>query len=493
MRTALFAVLLSLILAFAALAEEHGSGDPIRTGTPSKGAKKIRTLKYPPLSWQIPEVGKEVSRVVLDNGMIAYLMEDRELPLVDLTVIFRTGIAAERRDHHGVADLTASLLRTGGTKSRTPDQVNEELEFMGADLSSYATAESARISLNLHERDFARGLDIVMDILQNPAFDQEKIDFAKSQLRERILRKNDRPAEVASREFFKTVFGDHPYGWSSDLQWPVVKSLTRDDLVRWYEKWYAPRRAFVAVSGAFKAEEMKALLNKTLGAWKKVDPPEMEIATPAPIETGKAYFIQRDLNQSIIYMGHLGVDRHSPDRYAVAVMNFILGGGSFNSRMMSKVRSDEGLAYTVYSRFNTDMARGGIFWAFCQTKAETTYKALDLMRKEIVRMRERPVTEAELAFAKDSLANSFIFTFEDSSSIVQNLAFLEYDGLAPDFYKTYLQKINAVTIADVQRVARQYLHPEAMALLILGDRNRLGDQLKPLGEMKEITIEELKD
>ncbi len=472
-----------------AFAGKNESSDSIRKSILSEGAKKIQTFKYPPLLWRIPEVGKEVKKATLDNGMIVYLMEDNELPIIDVNLIFPAGTVNEIKEIHGIAEITASMLRTGGTKNRKPDQLDKDLEFIGAQLTSASYREKAQVSLNLLSRDIDRGLDILADVVMNPAFQNEKLDFTKSQIRERLMRKNDNPSSIASREFFGALFGDHPYGWGTDLRWSVVKEFTTDDCFKWYNTTYAPQGAYIAVSGDFKSDWMLTKLNGVLGKWKKESAPKALLKEPLDVEANCVNFIQKDISQSIIYMGHLGTNRYNPDNYAIKVMNSILGV----SRMMTKVRSDKGLAYIVYSWFNSDYSVGGTFFAFCQTKSETTFDAMDLMKKEIIRMQSIPVTEAELKSAKDSLVNRYIFNFSDSSAIVRNLANLEYEAMPADYYKTYAAKIEAVTAADVKRVAKKYLHPDRMLYLVVGDRKHLGNQLKSFGEIKEIQLEEMKD
>ncbi len=486
---ALIAAAIIFFIPARAFAAEHGSSRPIRKSALSEGAKKIQTFKYAPLHWEIPEVGKEVMRATLDNGMIVYLMKDNELPVIEVNLIFPAGTVNEKKEIHGIAEITSSVLRTGGTKNRTPDQLDEDLESIGAQLTSASCNESARVSLDLLSRDVDKGLDILADVVMNPDFNKESVDFAKSQVRERLLRENDQPASVAKREFSRALFGDNPYGWGSDLRWSVVKAFTPDDCFKWYNTTYAPEGAYIAVNGDFKNDEMLAKLNGVFGKWENEGAPKTSLKEPMDLEANAVNFIQKDISQSIIYMGHLGTSRYNPDNIAIKVMNLILA----SSRLMPKVRSDEGLAYIVYSRFDTYYAVGGMFFAFCQTKSETTFKAMDLMKREIIRMQSAPVTEAELKSAKGTLVNRFIFDFSDSSAIVRNLANLEYDAMPGDYYKTYMTKINAVTIADVQRVAKKYLHPDRMLYLVVGDRKRLGEQLKPFGEITEIQLEKLRD
>ncbi|MHC9539503.1 MAG: M16 family metallopeptidase [Vulcanimicrobiota bacterium] len=459
----------------------------------SPGAAKIDELRFPPLQWKVPEVGREVTRYVLPCGMTVFLKEDRSLPLIKAKFIIRTGALYEKSPQRGLAGFTAVLVRTGGTASRKPGYIDDEIALLGAKVHSEAYYESGELSLETLSRNFDRAFPLMVDMLLHPAFDSEKINLEKNLIKGSVIRKNDSPGLIALREFRKLLFPLHPYGWKEDTDWDTVKNFTREDLIGWHRACYRPGSLYLAISGDFSKDEMEKRLASTFPEKEAVSAP-LPVAADLTSPAGHAiYLVDREISQSLIYTGHRGVDRYSPDRPALEVMNFILGGGSFTSRLMQKVRSDEGLAYSVYSNFVSDMAKGGFFLAFCQTKADTTGKALGLIFAEIKRIRELPVTPAELKRAQDYLINSFLFGFEDSSAITEKLALLEFRAMPKDYFKTYCDRIKAVTASDVERVAKQYLHPDEVITVVVGDRKRLEGQLKEYGEVKAIKIEEFRE
>src|SRR5574341_1554155 len=366
----------------------------------STGSKKIATFKYQDLVWHVPEVGKEVKRVELENGMIVYLKEDHSLPLFNVQVLINTGSIYEPLSRTGLAQLTGTVLRTGGTKSLSPDEINEKLEYMAGNLETSIGTESGRASLSCLSKDTDEGLKILADILRNPTFNKDKLELAKDQLKEQIRRRNDTPASIINREFYKTIYGDHPYGRT--LEWDQLKTIRQKELVDFHRTYFHPNQIILGVSGDFKQAEMIPKLEVVFGDWQKK---EVTYPTKPKVEkkfNSGIYFIEKEINQTNLMLGHLGADLNNPDQYALTLMNFILGGGSFTSRLTSRVRSDEGLAYSVGSVFPFNTQDLGVFYASCQTKTNSTHRALGYILDEIEKNRKNLVTEEELNTAKDA-------------------------------------------------------------------------------------------
>jgi zinc protease len=456
----------------------------------SEGSKIIEKFQYPPLVWKVPEVGKEVERLVLDNGMILYLKEDHTLPLVNIDAIVRTGSIYEPKEKYGTASLAGTLLRSGGTTARTPDQLNQELEFLAASVETYVGTESGGANLNVLSKDLDKSLEIFADVLMHPAFSPEQLDLEKGKIKERIRRKNDNPNAIVNREFRKVIAGEHPFAW--ELNWNVVKNIGRDDLVAFHQKYYHPNNIMLGITGDFKRDEMIEKIKNAFAGWEK-----KEISFPPIPELKKEYhpgvfFVEKELTQSNILMGELGVKRDNPDNYAIAVMNYILGGGGFVSRLTSKVRSDEGLAYSVHSNFDTDSRDWGTFSAGTQTKTKSTHFAIGLFLDEFKRIRAEKVPETELKAAKDAFINRYVFSFTSPNQIVSQLMSLEYDHRPLDYYQTYLDKIRAVTADDILRVAKKYLKPEELTIFVVGKSADLDKPLGDLGKVTPIKLEEQK-
>jgi len=457
-------------------------------GTGSAGSKLIEQLEFKDITWDIPKLGVDVIVDTLPNGMVLFMMEDSRLPVFNVRALIRTGGMYEPEGMMGLASLTGTVMRVGGTDSLESDRLNEELEYIAASIETWISDEAGGARLECMSKDIDRGLELFADVLMNPAFRQEKIDLEKDKIREDIRRRNDSPSSICSREFNHLIYGDHHYG--SILEWETVKNVTRDDMTAFHEKYFVPNNIWLGITGDFAVDDIRARLMDVFGEWKttEVDFPDRRMVN-RDFNPG-VYLIDKDLTQSSIRFGLLGVDMYSPDRFAISVMNYILGGGSFTSRMTAEVRSNMGLAYSVGTRFSTSARDLGTFHAHCQTKTETTYKAVNEMVNQIRKMTGEEVTDYELNSAKDAFINRFVFSFTDPSSIVSQLMNLEYDGMPGDFYETYLDNVRSVTRKDVLRVARKYLDVDNMTFLVVGDSAGFE---APLDEFGNVTMLELKE
>ncbi len=454
----------------------------------SKGSQLVEQLTFPEIEWDVPELGKDVVVDTLSNGMVLFMMEDHRLPVFNVRGIVRTGSMYDPEGLEGLASLTGNVMRTGGTENISPDSLNADLEYLAASIETWIGTEQGGVSLNCLSKDRDVCLEYMADLLMNPAFPQDKIDLRKKSIKESIVRRNDDPGSITAREFDNLIYGDHPYG--RILEWESVNRIGRDDLVEFHRRYFVPNNIWLGITGDFDMDQIKARLEEIFADWQSD-----EVAFPEDPEVKEGnkpgvYFIDRDLTQSNIRFGMLGIRQDNPDRYALAVMNYILGGGSFTSRMTSVVRSDMGLAYSVGSRFETDSRDIGSFFAYCQTKTESTYKAVFNMLDQVKKIRQAEVTEFELNSARDSYINRFVFNFTDPTSIVSQLMNLEYDNMPRNFYKDYIANIQAVGMDDVQRVAKKYLKPEKMIFLIVGDWDNLDGDLGEFGEIHMISLED---
>jgi predicted Zn-dependent peptidase len=456
----------------------------------SAGSKVISELKYPELKWSVPEVGKEVQRVVLDNGIILYLLEDHELPLISANFTVRTGSIYDTKERQAIADITGTVMRTGGTKTYSPDSLNAILEFIAASVETGIGTESGYGSMSVMSKDLDLGLEILNEVLRFPLFSEEKIDLEKSQVKESILRRNDHPRSILGREFNHLIYGDHPYG--SITEWDEVKNISRDDLIEYHKKYFAPQNIMMAFSGDFKADDLIKKMNNIFGDWAQTEidfPPIPDVEYQ--FKPG-VYLINKDISQGNVRVGHLGIKRDNPDKFAISIMNYILGGGSFTSRLTSRVRSDEGLAYSVRSSFSTSSRDYGLFTASTQTKSATAYRALEIFFEEFELIRKGIPTQDEFDSARDSYINNFIFQFDSPGEIVNRLMSLEYNGYPEDYYTTYLDNIRVITLEDIQRVAEKYLHPDSMTIMIVGNTSELEGDFTKFGSITNIELEEPK-
>jgi zinc protease len=436
-----------------------------------------------PLTFDPPEV----ERVVMDNGLVVFLLEDHELPLLEVRTITRTGSIWDPAESVGRAGIAGTVMRTGGTGAMTGDELDEELEFMAASIETGVGLESGTASLSCLMRDADRCMELFADVLREPAFRQEKIDLALNQTREGIRRRNDEPMELCRREFRWLVFGqDNP--WVRLASMESLDTITQESLLAFHEQWYHPNLTMLAVAGDFERDEMLALIERHLGDW---EPVEMELpeVPPAPEEvpTGIHFIHRPEVNQSNLRIGHLGLPRHHPDQFAVKVMNLIYGQSGFTSRLMREVRSNRGLTYGIGGGL-TEATTRGFYYVVTFTKSETTGEIIDVSLDVTRDFQSAPPTPEELRLAQESEANSFVFQFNSSIAIANRRMSLEYFGYPDDYLETYLDHIQSITAEDVQRVAAEHIDLDSVVILVVGNEEEIGDQLDQFGEVHQVPL-----
>ena len=447
--------------------------------------KHPREMDFPPLSFFPPKA----TRTVLSNGMILYLLEDPELPLVNISALIRTGSIYDPPDKIGLAQLTATLLRTGGTLERTAQAVNEELEFMAAEIEFYMDRESGGASLSVRKQDFPRALAILAGLLMKPAFDPIQLDLAKKKGVEAIRRSNDNPEEIAYREFRKVLYEGNPRGQVPSIE--SIENIRREDLIGFHKRFFQPNNMVLGVSGDFKKDEMISALEEALRDWERSLIEIPFIPTPSPRDKKLIYHAPKNLPQSTILLGHLSLPLGHPDHIPLKVLNYILGGGGFSSRLTREIRLNQGLAYSVGS-FYQGRVGYGVFGAFCQTKSSTTHKAISLIYEIIEAVKKNRPQAEELDWAKKSLISQFIFSFTSSASIVSQQMQLEYDGLPEDYLEKFQGRVSAVNLEDLGRVAEKHLHPETSVLLVVGREEDFDQPLSAFGLVNRIELKQYK-
>jgi predicted Zn-dependent peptidase len=465
----LTALLASVAVAYAA---DLPYGDP-------------RTMTFKPVEFSPPEP----ERVVLDNGMVLYLLEDHELPLVTITATMRTGGWLDPTDKVGLAAMTGAVMRTGGGGGLTAEQVDAELEQFAADMSIGIGRQSGSASLDVLSKDVNRGLEIFAGLIRTPAFDPARVELARLQAIEGIRRRQDNPGSIVGREFAKMLYGvDHPSARETSLD--SVKRITRDDLVAFHRNTIHPNGIILGVTGDFDREQIMASLRKVFGDWQKGSVPELRIpdVSETDLSTPAVRFVGKDTSQTHLRVGHLAIKENDPDYVALAIANDILGGSSFRSRLFNDVRTKRGLAYSVGSRLNTGMHDQGVWLMRAETKLISTQEVIERFVANIERMRAEPVTDAELAEAKEAYVNSFVFSFSSPSAIVSRLIELEYDGLPKDFLQQLRAKVVRLTKEDVLAAAKKHLRPDRLKIVAVGSGEALPKALAVFGDVKEIKL-----
>lgn len=439
-------------------------------------AKHYTDLQFTPLSEiQLPKY----ERFVLDNGLVVYLMEDHELPLVSGTTLIKTGSRWETGDKVGLGDVVGSLMRIGGTLKHPPDQLNEILEQRAASVETEMSETAGSASFESLTEDLETVFGLFAEVLREPAFTQEKLDLIKTQAKGSIVRRNDDPDDIANREFKKLIYGqESPY--ARTVEYATLEKINREDVVKFYQQYYYPNNMILGIVGDFNPKQMRSLIQAKFGDWKP-NPNISKTQLPQVLSSNSSgvFFVnQPQLTQSSILIGHLGGTFDDPDYPALSVMNGVLNG--FGGRLFNEVRSRQGLAYSVYGMWSPRFDYPGMFISGGQTRSDATVQFVKALKGEIKRIQNQRVTAKELNYAKESTLNSFVFNFQDPSQTLSRLMRYEYYGYPADFLFRYQKAVSATTTADVQRVARKYLKPENLVTLVVGNQTAIKPPLTQL-------------
>jgi len=447
-------------------------------------AADVSDIKYPKLNEiKMPAVEK----VTLDNGMVIMLVEDHELPLIKMQALVRAGTVYEPRDRRGLTDLMSEAWRTGGTTSRSGDEIDELLEGMGSSVEGSVGPSAASLDANSLVENFDKTLEVFVDILEHPGFSEDKIELAKTHMRSAIARRNDEPMGILMREYPKLVYGaDSPY--ARQYEYADVDGLSRADLLDFHGKYFHPGGVILGVCGDFNAADMKAKLESAFSGWAAA---KVEYPAVAEVDMTLApsvnYVEKTDIEQCFILMGHMCMRLDDPDYPSFYVMSDILGGG-WTSRIFKKVRTEKGLAYAAGGGLMSELDHPGPFFAYSSTKFASAHEVITTMLDEIKRITETPVTDKELELAKNGYLNSFAFKFDSVGKILARLMDYQFYGYPEDFLQRTRTAIEKVTKEDVLAVAKKRLHPDKMIILAVGDASKFDKPLSTLGAVNTIDI-----
>lgn len=408
------------------------------------------------------------------NGLKVLHVERHNLPAVMLTLLIKASPLNEPQDRAGTAYLTSSMLMEG-TSKRTSSEINEEIEFIGASLDVRTGADYTVISLSALKKDMDKGFDLFSDILLNPSFDKNELNRKKDLIKGSLQQREEDPSFVAGKLFAKEVFGSHPYGRLVEGNAESIGRIKRDDLLDFYHRHYLPGNSILAVVGDISAEELDSLMKKYLNGWKGAAPSQdaaVRAKRPEASGSRKVIIVDRDIPQANIVLGSYGISRSSPDYYAATVMNYILGGGGFASRLMKTVRDEMGLTYSIYSSFAANKEPGQ-FEVQVQTKNESAGTVIEEILRQMRLIMTEPVAASELEDAKAYLTGSFPRRLETSRKIADFLAAAQFYNLGDNYIEEYPGYINSVTKDDVLRVAEKYLDAENFKLVIVGSEKEI--------------------
>jgi zinc protease len=465
--------LLLLTLAFVSVASAQGT-KPLR----------YTQIKYPKLhELKIPEP----ARYVLGNGLIVYLLEDHTLPTVSARVMVRTGSRLEPADKVGLASITGQVMRTGGTTTKTGDEIDEMLEKVGASVETFIGGSSGGAGISVLTENIDLGLSVLADILRNPAFRDDKIELAKVGMKSGISRRNDNPGSIAGREFTKLIYGPiSPLG--RQMEYAHIENITKQDMIDFHKKFFVPNNIMLAVWGDFSTEEMKKKIEATFGGWPKSDVSIPPVPKPRMAKERSFYLVKKsDVNQSNIALGHLGGLMNDPDHTGLNLADLAFGG-AFASRLFNHVRSQQGLAYSVYSNWGEEYDYPGVFRLGGSTKSGTTVKMVRSILKEFEDVAKNGVTDDELSFAKDSYLNSFVFEYASKAQVINELMLLEYFGYPKDFIQTEQREAQNATKKTLNDAVAARWNPAALTVVVVGNDKEFDEPLSALGPVKEIDI-----
>ena len=446
--------------------------------------KQYKDLVYPQLrDLRVPQI----KQVTLSSGMKLFLLEDHELPLIHLSGRIRVGSIYEPADKVGLASIAGDVMRTGGTSNRSGDEIDEELENIAASVETGIGQDSGFVSMSVLKEDLDTGLSVLADILMNPAFPEDKIELAKIEQRSAISRRNDSVRSITSREFKKLIHGSQSV-YARHSEYETIESITRSDLVGFHGKFFHPNNTMLAVWGDFSTPRMIDEIEEAFRGWEPQELQFPEVSTVDYQFRETVNLIPKDdVNQTSIYMGHIGGLMSDPDYFPLILMNRVLGIG-FTSRLFREVRSRQGLAYSVFGAFSADFHHPGLFYVGCQTKSETTVRAIRAMIEQVREMTQAEVTDEELKMARESYLNSFVFKFDSKGEIVNRLMTYAYHDYPLEFLQTTKEQIKKVTKADILRVARKYLKPDQLQILAVGRAQDFDQSLSVLGVVREIDV-----
>lgn len=466
-----FFILICSLLALAAdvFAADHQLPNP-------------RTMKFPELHFQIPTA----ERVVLECGMPVYLLRDTELPIINMTAMVRVGSVYEPAAKSGLSAMAGTVMRSGGAGGMAPERMDDELEFMASAVESTISSDMGTVSLTALKKNFTRTLEIFRNVMLQPDFSEKRVEIARRQLFETLRRQNDDPKEIARRELNRAVYAGHPLGAIATFD--SISAISRQDLVDFHRRFYRVDNMILSVSGDFDRTALLKELNATFRPDKTRSALVLpEVRQPKQQFLGEVLYGKKDVNQSVIRMGHLGLSKDNPDIYAVRILDYILGG-SFTSRLTMEIRTNQGLAYSVGSYFDIGRRFTGSFVAETETKAESTAKAIALMKSIISTITKEEVSDSELNAAREYMINSFMFGFTTPASVVSQRARLEYYGYPDGYLEQYRNNIAKVTKTDVLNAARKYLHPNAFKLVVVGEAAKFDQPLATFGTVRELDL-----
>ena len=418
----------------------------------------------------------------MDNGIVLYVLEDHEIPLVNISVVIGTGSVDDPVGKEGLAELTGDVMRTGGTMSLSGDAVDDALEFSACALGVSINRDWGSADLSVLKKDMDMGLKILSDMIQHPAFEENKLNIAKALKIEELRRIADNPQKLAFREFNRLIYRNNPRGRLPSI--PSVENIKRDDLLQFHKRFFYPANIMMSITGDITRDEAVIKIKEYFNDWRV--PGIGKIVIPVPEkQIGLIYFLSKNTPQSIIVHGNMAPAKKDKDNFAFETLNFMLGSGGFRSRIFHEIRTTRGLAYSTGS-FYKAKSDYGIFGAYAITSSESTATVISLIRSIIGDASKNTFKKNELDWAKKSINNSFIFSFHSAHQIAVQQMMAEYEKLPEDYMASFRDNIGKVQALDVQNVAEKYLVLGNAVVLVLGNEKIYQSLKSEFGNIQKV-------
>jgi zinc protease len=451
-----------------------------------QAAAQAANWQQVPIPTLPPFKPQQPKRLQLSNGMVIFLQEDHELPLIDGSARIRGGSRNEPASKVGLTDIYGEVWRTGGTKTQTGDQLDDFLEVRAAKVETGGGPDSTSISLSCLKGDFDDVFKVFADLLRNPEFRSDKLDLAQKQAEDSISRRNDEIGGIAHRESVKLAYGaDNPYARTPE--YATVAAVTRQDLIDWHHTYVHANNIILGFSGDFDAAAMEAKLRAAFESWPKGPALPKDKIEYHPAKPGYYQINKEDVNQSSIHLVGLGTTRDNPDFYAISVFNEAFGGG-FSSRLFNDIRTKRGLAYNIGGGIGANFGHPGLLQIAMSTKSQSTVESIQAVDEDIDDLTKHQITDEEITHAKDAILNAFIFRLDSPDKILAERMTYEFYGYPADWLDRFQAEIKKVTASDANRVAAKYLHRNQLAVLVVGNMKEFDKPLSTLGPVKEIDI-----
>lgn len=436
---------------------------------------------------KLPEIEKikfkppVVERIQTKSQTVIYHQLDKTLPVIHLSVMLKGGKVYDPKDKIGLGEMTVSLIREGGTKKYSSDEIDKTLEYLGANIEATINPEDIKITMTCLKKDFDKVFDIFFDMIKEPAFEEKKYQLKKEEMLELIRRRNDKPDRQATREALRRFYGpDHPYGWRAEIE--TINAITINDLKNYHQNYFKSSNMIIAFAGDFEKDMLKKVIDsfESLPAGKVNFPPIPQVIFP---DSRKIYLIDKPLSQTFIVFLLPGIKRHDEKEFPLSVLSEYMGGG-IQSKLGREIRSQRGLAYSVYSYFTKRTDRGFIM-TYLGTKPESVYQAISEVIKQKNLVKTDNIPDEEFEMSKSQLINSFVFRFPTPFDLVEERASYELYGYKKDYLDTYVDKLDAVSKQEMQKTAKEFYDLDKALIFVIGNSSKFD---KPLSEFGKVEI-----